>query len=555
MLDDKLIDAAVSLRETRLTERSKFVHGDHWLEGKGWIGEVPVSGFSDYTVAQSGLKKSFAPVDVLSDLKAAHCDAVGGSESPWSTALIRPLKADETPTEAEQALIDEAEALLTDWTTERDMQATVRRALEPLTWANLSESGKPPAAVSPLRLLVSAQGLEPDEDGATRVRASTPVEASRYLYPDAPSPLQAGAVRDTNGLVVGYFYRYARDSQTETEVCGLGKHLYPDDKRFADHCFLEVRRGREVTARIAYDTRGVLLSHELTSSAPFITDSLLSEQKQLNAANTLKVINLKDHGFVQEDILNVNLRGHYTDPSGNVISEREAGNTPGYKFVADPIPKGPNIIRSFSGKVIPGADGKETLATPQVVRHTPSPVTVFEDAMEGSLDKLYLLARQLHRRMSGDAVASGESRITATQDFITSLGPTGAAYQSAVQWLLTAVLRFSAVLSGRPGYFDTLKIICKVRYTAVQPTPDMLRVFSDLRERGQLDLETHLELSNLTSDVDATIARMNAERLVREGVAEKMTLLLTLLDKGVVSVEQLAQEAVKLGLVEGTVTT
>jgi hypothetical protein len=555
VIDSKLIDDTVATREARLRKRQRLMSGDAWLSGEGWIGEIPVGGFSDYTKAKSGLEKAFAPIDVLGDVVSAHCDAVAGSESPWSTPLKRALEQDEQPNPQEQALIDEAEALLTRWWDERGAQTALRMALEPLTWANIREPGTRPLTVSPLRLLLPDRDLERDAQNRPIIRSRDPSDASLYIYPDAPTPLQAGAIRDGDGLVIGHFYRYkvVREGveHVETEICALGKHLYPEPefRRFAELTFVEVWRGDEVTGRVTYDLGGMLLSHEMTSSQLLVSESVVSEVKQLNAANTLKGINLKEHGFTQEDILNAYLKGHWEDASGNMISEKQAGDTVGAKFIADPVPKGPGILRTFEGMPTRGQNGQEGNATPQIVRHTPSPVTVFEEAMQGSLKKLYLLTRQYHRFISGDAQVSGESRIQATNDFIASLGPTGQQYQNAVQWMLTTVLRLSAYLCGKPGYFDALKVVCKVKYSAVQPTPDMLRVLSEMREKDQLDTETHLELSGLTNDVDASVARMRTEGILEGGALERIRILRELAIDGSIPLSILAAELKKLGII------
>ena len=117
-----------------------------------------------------------------------------------------------------------------------------------------------------------------------------------------------------------------------------------------------------------------------------------------------------------------------------------------------------------------------------------------------------------------------------------------------MQWLLTAVLRFSAVLSGRPGYFDSLKIVCKVHFSATQASPDMLRVYSQMFKDGQMDSESFIELAGLSSDVDAMLARMNAERTLKEGTAEKLGLLFELLEKGIITTQDVKAEAERLGV-------
>ena len=549
MLTEQKIRAALSGRTAQLREREDLTHSQFWRGGAGWLGAVPLSGWNSYQSALAGLEPSFAPIDVTGDIISFHTAAVAGN---WSVSLERPLDQDEKPTDDEQARIDEAEALLTTWWDERDLGATLRATLEPLQWANTKPVRASPMTVSPVRLSIPEALTERDAEGNTVVNAADFSEAFDKLYVHLPSPLQAGALRDDHGFIFGHYYRYRIDAQEETEVCGLGRYLYPSDTRYRDICFVERRRGEKITGRATYDLGGMLLHRELTSGSLLVTDSLLSEQRQVNTTNTLKAINLKDHGFTQEDLLNVDLQGTWVDGSDSPISEEQASSTPGARFKPDDVQKGPNRSRAWEGVPRYSDDGARAIGreTPQVVRHTPSSSQEFRDGLEDILDRMYFMAKQAHRRISGDAVASGESRITAERSFQQSLEPSKRAYEQAVQWLLTTALRLAALLTRKPGYFDGLRVVCNSVDSVIAPSPERLRILSEAREKGNLDLETYLEQTGLSNDIDATIALMNAERILPEGASEKMALLFSLLEKGVVTLEQVQAEAVKLGLIE-----
>lgn len=206
-------------------------------------------------------------------------------------------------------------------------------------------------------------------------------------------------------------------------------------------------------------------------------------------------------------------------------------------------------MRAFEGYRTSTVAGGESITTPQVVRHTPSPNSEFEKGMDGNKFNLYLMGRQLHRlALSGVTVVSGESRVQATNDFISSLGPTGAQFERAVCWLGDTVLRLAAYLAGQPGRYGALKMTCKVKYSAVQPTADMIRALTAVREADAIDTISFLEAIGMTNDVDATIQRMRAEGILEAGAADRIKLLMELAEKQLIPTEIVVRVVQQMGI-------
>lgn len=544
MLDINKINQASALRGD-LRKRQQQVRSVIWQDsGASWSGSVPVGGYSSRQEALNALKQAYSPVDIISDINSFHLDAIEGD---WSVSLVRPLDEDEQPTNDEQALINRAEALLTTFWDDNDVNETLMTGLESILWANVKPPAERPLCVSPQRLLLTE----------AKITAATPEEVTPYIAFETPSPLDMGPLRDDNGKLQGYYYRYRINNHDYTEICGLGKYLYPEEKGYGEHTFVVVYRQGEVVGRAAYDLGGWLLHNELTTSKLLITDSLLSEQRGLNTANTLKKINLVEHGYSSRDVFGVDIPGEWVvggergGPGGTVISEKEAETTPGAWFRAIKMETGPNITSVWEGTPIYDSAGNVTgRANPSVVHNEPSSSTEFRDSIDHTIAVMYRLAKQTHRNLSGDGAVSEDSRVQAENGFIASLESTKRAYESGVAWVLSTVLRLSATISGAPALFDSLRVVCTAKRSTVQPTVERVRALGEAREKGLISTEQYLEQAGLSADVDADIARMQAERVLQEGATEKVQVLLNLLAAGVLTTDDIRAEAVKLGLVE-----
>jgi hypothetical protein len=98
------------------------------------------------------------------------------------------------------------------------------------------------------------------------------------------------------------------------------------------------------------------------------------------------------------------------------------------------------------------------IAAASVSYRDPVNVETFEKTEAAAYRNILEEARQLHRLIARDATASGESRVQARADFVTSLRDTKTQLDAAGRWVLETALALAAALAGQPGRFASLRV-------------------------------------------------------------------------------------------------
>lgn len=491
-----------SNRRKALQELERFIFEDQWASGEGWTGPKPVD--LDEKAESSVLtliERQFVSRNVLAEVITRHRDGVVGREPNWSLT---------TPTAGRKKVIAEAEEALTVWWDETGVHLALQEAVRTLLYAReTSRRGEAPrAAYSPLRLFIRSQSIR---DGVVPRRTSL-AEALDDLRVHAAAPYAAGVLRNLDGDPIATRYAYRDDDgNVREEITGLARILrefdleVPDGAADDDTVILVQDMSGTVLEVAAYQLGGRLLMHEMTRE-PLITPSSLALQKLINKTWTMMSHNLDLAGFTERTLLNAQMPGRWLDENGDPAARPEDG----VRFQPDPVFVGAGATNWFSGIPQYDSDGSVRYTSPQVVYRDPVPPDAFTETLEAARTAIYEESKQLHVLISGDATASGVSRTQATNDFVASLQMTGAQVAHATRWLLSTALSLASVLMGQAGRYEDLRPTVTPRITAVQPTPEDVRMEIEKRDAGLQSTQTARSRVGI-EDVDAEAALIAAE--------------------------------------------
>ncbi len=466
----------------------KYYEDDHWQNGAGWTGPRPEVGNASYTTVMAEIARSFVSQNTIARVVDRHASAVAGREIAWGLTVRRPLKDGETPTDAEMALIREAEAALTEWWDAQGVQVSMLEAVRTGQWA-----GK-----SPLRLFVP-EGKR-DANGMVGTKPDL-ADALGLIFLDQPAPEAFQMVTDTRTMDKAGIYLYTDDDDADwAEICYLDE---------AGRTVVKIL-GREQVEEYALDLGGRLLHHQMTAK-PLITDSVRRNQRLLNKALTMLDRNVDLAGFLERTLLNAQLPGAYEVDANGVR-----------RFVPSPLHVGPGSINAFVGVLTEDDTGASRLATPDIVYRDPVPVTTFEGTKSMALKSILEDTHQLHAIMAGDATATGEARRQAMAEFESSIRPTKTVTDQAVRWLLETALALASLFSGQAGKYGDLRVNADCKLFAGPAPADEIPNTINLHARHLLSRRTAMsrvgvedpdaELAMIEAELETVMAQQDAER-------------------------------------------
>lgn len=483
---NKVRELIPDISETWFTANKAFFAGDHWQGGAGWTGPMVEAGHNLYNQMLAEIQKGFVSKNTVSEVIERHKNGVIGREPAWSLTVRRPLAEGEQPTTEEQALIDEAEALLTEWWDARQAHSILQEAVAAMLWSRRG----------PLRLFVP-----PVEINDGRI-ARTDLKTSLFrIHLHQPDPDQATVYTDRSTMKPLGIYTYQVGEQNFAEL------VFEQGGQTVIRLVGQQTEGEEDTPPLyPLPLSGRLLVYE-TVRRRLISDQVAQNQKLLNLALTMMQRNVVQAGFLERTFFNTQLPGQEID---------DASAPGGKRFVPGPLHIGAGATNFFSGVLVEDDEGRQTLANPSVQYRDPVPVTTFTETKEAAYKTILEECDQLHVAISGDATASGESRKQARTEFEQSLADTKTEVEMAIRWLLETVLAMGAVFSGQPGRFDSLRATASCRIDTGPISADDQRVARELVEAEIISRETAMGRVGI-DDPGAESARIESEQEASAG--------------------------------------
>lgn len=211
---------------------------------------------------------------------------------------------------------------------------------------------------------------------------------------------------------------------------------------------------------------------------PYVTQALYKNNQLVNLALTCAGFSMVDNGFGEMVLTNVNLATRtVTGPDG---APQE---------IPVNIQRGGGAIQNFVGiDVVDENSGSVNKATPGVTFREPSAMTAFKDGYDLGYIACLQEAGQLYALISGDATASGESRIQALADFVLKISPYKSEVDEQGSALMTVVLLWAAELAAKPlpGY----KVVYDSRMFVSALSDTEKKTVMDMRKNGTISRET-----------------------------------------------------------------
>jgi hypothetical protein len=499
-------------------ENTLMCDGEHFNEGKFWTGPQPATSDVNNPASYTKVKREFASKNGLKDAVDGHRDGVVSREIEWAFTVRRPLAKkgeivngvelteDEKPNEAEQALIREAQGVITPWWNERRMLKLFQDATETLLKTTRSplrimippaeiKDGKIPLADLPTSINKIFLEACPYDQAAVITDPYSRKDAGVYVGIDGNDKIAEITYVDDSGQTV--WKQFVDKAQTATPYTPASGY----QSIFSETPTPPVTTDPVVTLKLS----GRLLMYEMRRK-PFLTPQMRQSNMQLNKAKTLRGHNLNTAGFAETTLLNVDLPGVLVEKDGRQV------------FVPDPVTRGASVINSWTGVKYTDGAGNERVATPTIDRQQPSPVSTFIESERADYQDILEEAKQMHNLIAGDAMANGVSRVQARGGFALSLNPTKGEVDASVRWTLETVLAIAATFSGQPGRFDSLRANADCRIDTGPITPEEVAMFVMLWDKGVWSLE-RVQRATGVEDTDAENALIEAAKLRRATLA------------------------------------
>jgi hypothetical protein len=428
-----------------------YLAGNHWQDGRQWVGPPDSDVVGRTTVLEQKIKPIFVSKNIIKEITEAHRDAVIGQEPDWSAATREPLAKDQQPSTQTAALMSEAEMLATEWWDSKRVLSVLQEAA-----SNLVATGRGPLRLFVPKSFISENGIPEPGDLKTwlgRIYLAAPSIAQEAIITDEDSMRQAGV----------YVTQNAGEKRTELSfVDDNGKTILRiyDDKGNQDESQPQ-------------DLGGNLLHFEMQNLA-LITEQIRQNQALFNTTLTMRTRNVGVGGFPERTFTNAKAPSHFEADPDDPNKQIE---------VNDDFKVGPGITNFVAGHVIEDENGNiKGLTNASVHYRDPVKVDTFEDTERAAYQNILEEARQLHRLIARDATASGESRIQARADFLTSLRHTKTQVDSAGRWVLETALALAASLSNKAGRFSSLRFRFESKIDVGPLSPDERRL---IREETQ----------------------------------------------------------------------
>jgi hypothetical protein len=213
---------------------------------------------------------------------------------------------------------------------------------------------------------------------------------------------------------------------------------------------------------------------------PYITKALYKNNQLVNLALTCSGFALVDNGFQEMILTNVELETETrVQPDGSSLEVPKA------------IKRGGGAVQSFIGiEQVDDTTGAVSRLTPGVTIREPVPLTSFKDGKEMGYTACLEEAGQLYALISGDATASGESRIQALADFIVKIAKYLPEVDQKGTWLMTTVLLLAAELAQVRESFNDVNVIFSARMHVANLSNEEKTTVMTMRDKGIISLQT-----------------------------------------------------------------
>lgn len=469
-----------NLTDPEYPENRLFYDGDHWQGGAGWTGQMPPRGDPDYRRVFDMVKESFVSTNCVKEVSDRKTDAAVGREPGWFITVNRATGQTEPPSQDEQALIREAETLLTEWWNAKQIHALVQRACLTAFLA-----GRAPIRIFVPRGLLDTFGnldLPPDDTAmqaaldAIFVHDPEPQDAGVIIDNATMRPIGLFVAQDTEGRTVGEIIE--TQPRTQQNLDGTVTRLRDMDTVVRVLEPSTTQPNTLVESSVVLNLQGRLLINEVTLPK-LVTTQVKRQQKAINKALTMMDHNADLAGFLERTILNGQMPGHFEQ------RQRPDGTTQPV-YIRDEYQAGGGSVNYINGWPIRNQKGEVVGVTnPSIVYRGPESPSTFVDTYMAYYACVLRETQQLHYlTAAGSQYASGDARIQARSEFEDALKKVKTAFDFTIAWILETALLLAAHFAGRTEEFSTLRAIVDTHINPGPVTSERVRTAIELRTAG-----------------------------------------------------------------------
>lgn len=469
----------------------KFFQGDHWQNGRGWIGPHPENGSDSFQSTMQEIFNIFTAKNVVRECTLRHALGVVGRTMQVGFAPIDSTDdPNGEPPEEIQALMREAMKLIRPWLQSRKVTTLLKDAICTLL---LSER----AGIQ----LVIPPGLATEENGKLVIRASTIAEALSLIYPEHPLPENAAVVSDCDTRKEAGVWQYTSKDEDDEETDYVALCYVDTDGKTVTRVFEE---GSDEQIQSSLDLGGRIPMFEMHRPV-LITTQVQQQQRALNLAESMIPRSSVTSGFLERLLIDAQLPGEpEVDADG-----KETG-----RWVEKPFYVGAGTTNFVQSSEYVDEEGKIKRANAKVTYREPTaptgPITASDKHYRSILDEV----GQLHVILAGDSNPSGTSRLNSRIEYLATLQLTQGEVEAAVRFLIDTALAMAEALAQTPGKFTKLirsQVACRLDAGPLLPA-ERTAVESSIGKT--ISQETAMILVGV-EDVEAERARMAGDSLSR----------------------------------------
>lgn len=509
---------AVLDKELTLSEEESSKHevllkaylDDFWQKGQESL--LPPSSGSNSSTIDNLFAKRFVYRNVITECVGRVSGAFFGKAPNWRLNFTE--AGDSAPDSLPDEILSLDETLGSVWSNE-NIADTLARAFE--TRLAFGRGG--------LRIYIPARYKAGGEDGLT-VMFKTPEDALRAMRVEFVPPTRSKLL-DEDGELLSLIKYEDRVDWTTDRSENVIEFSFVDDSGLT---WIGTVRELSSAGSLAdtdlssgFDLKGATTFNEFKGK-PYITHALYKNNQLLNLALTCAGFSIVDNGFGEMILTNVALE-----------TETVAGPDGSTMEVPKRIRRGGGAIQNFVGIETSDDSGSISRATPGVTFRQPTAM----DAFKGGVDIAYAAclqeAGQLHALISGDATASGESRIQALTDFTTKIARYKAEIDEMGSWLLSTMVRWSLELSGAES--PDLQVTFDSRMSVGPLSESERSAVMSMHEKGVISRATERILLGiddpaLEADLVKTEDAVPMSELDPEALSKKLDIALKMIGLG-----------------------
>lgn len=482
-----------------------FYDGDHWQKNKGFIGQLPGTGYPGATQIEADIKKRFESENVIKEVVETDLGGLLGREPLWS--FLKEVGTDGEKKKEKDPITGE---ILTPWWNEREALKDLQKATETILLEGIAVK----RVFVPKGLLSKGGVPIKDENGNTvgyTLSATDINKALDYIFFETLTADKAGVFTDPDTQKQIGVYRFDEKDEdgNVTDQCAELSFL---NEQGDTVCRIVRDKGKPEDFG-PYKLGGRLLVFEMQRT-PLITEQVQSNQKALNLAHTMMTRNVNMAGSRERTVTNA--KPPTRQKRGGTQGEREPGD----------YETGAGAVMFLMGYPIYDKEKSEKIIgyqTPGVHITDPASVDVFVHTRDM---KYAAILGQCHQRfvlISGDATASGVSRKQAEKEWMRSLKDTKTVVDAAGRWELEVVLRLAAQLTGETSKYLNLRADFNCLLDVGEPTAEEIKTVMEMRKPGGPNNQPLISDETARNkigidDADAELKRIEAEAPTPEDV-------------------------------------